>query len=420
MPTGQVTWENQGYGTNDFIVSFETSKNIFSEYRKRGIIGKISRKMDKVTIGSGPNARELDVAGTACVMTKTINSGDEVRFTMERNIVGAPTYGDAAVLPGDFIAYMHAQVFLNQTDSPEIPLMGEMSELRVADVITNQESSIRKQVSMWLAEEQAYKFYDAVFTGASRDLTAPRANGGRALDMGLGAGVQVSPENYIVAGSGPVSGNPGSAGYETNLNTALDGLTNTAGDMISVAFLHNLSRYLAEKNIAAAEGMDGTPESKFICLCDPDLLVTLTAPGGTLSNAWLGARERSARNPFFVNDEVEYKNLVLVPDDYLKKYRADSSGATVWGSPLADRREFVPSSTIAHMVILGANAVLNGNNGSVTFTENPGRHGKGKGIAAHIKDSYMRMRWVPKDGSGATIKNQGMAVCSFYQGALSW
>lgn len=420
MPTGQVTWESAGYGTNDYIVLPETEKNIFSEYRKRGIIGKISRTMKQQTIGSGPNAREMDVAGTACVMTKTIKSGDEVRFTMQRNITGSPTYGDAAVLPGDFLAYMHATVFLNSTDSPEIPLIGEMAELRVADVLSSQDSAVRHQINMWLAEEQAYKFYDAVFTGMSRDLSTPRAQGGRALDLGLGAGVQVSPENYIVAGSGPVSGNPGSSGYETNLNTALDGLTNTAGDMISVNFLHNLPRYLAQTNIGAAQGMDGTPESKYICLCDPDLLVTLTAPGGTLSNAWLGARERTAKNPFFVNDEIEYKNLILVPDEYLKKYRADSSGATLWGSNLTDRREFVPSSTIAHMVILGASSVLNANNGSVKFTENPGRHGKGRGLAAHIKDSYMRMRWVPKDGSSATIKNQSMAVASFYQGALTW
>lgn len=419
---GQVTWENQGYGTNDFVVSFETEKNIFSEYRKRGVIGKISRPMKSVTMGSGPHAKEMDLAGTACIMSKTITSGDEVRFTLERNLSGAPTYGDATVQPGDFLAYMHAQVFVNNTDSPEFPIQGEMSRLRVADILPNQESAVRRQISMWFSEEEAFKFYDAVFTGASRDLSSPRAQGGRALNLGLGAGVQVSPENYICAGTGPVSGTPGTSGYETNLNTALEGLTNTAGDMFSLAFLHNLPYYLADRNIKPSEGIEGTPEAKYICLCDPDLMATLTALNGSLSDAWKNARERSAQNPFFTTGAVEYMGLILVPDPYLKKFRADTSGAgIVWGTSAADRRPFTASSlTSAHMVVLGAMAMLEANNGAVSITENPGKHGKGRGLAGHVKQSFMRTRWVPKDGSSTAVLNQNMAVCSFYQGALSW
>lgn len=419
---GQTTWENQGYGTNDFVVSFETEKNIFSEYRKRGIIGKISRAMTSMTVGAGPHAKEMDVAGTAAVMSKAVEKGDEVRFTLERNLTGAPTYGEATVRPGDFLSYMHANVFVNQTDSPEFPLIGEMSKLRVADILPNQDAAIRKQIGMWFSEEEAFKFYDAVFTGASRDLSSARGDGGRAINLGLGAGVQVSPENYIVAGNGPVSGTPGTAGYETNLNTALEGLTNTAGDMFTLAFLHNLPFYLADKNIKPAEGMEGMPDAKYICLCDPDLLAKLTELDGSLSTAWKAARERSKDNPFFSTGAIEYMGLMLIPDPYLKKFRADTSGAgIVWGTNAADRRTFSPNAlTSAHMVVLGAMGVLEAHNGSVSITENPGKHGKGRALAGHVKQSFMRTRWVPKDGSAAAVMNQNMAVCSFYQGALAW
>jgi|GEM_PF-5983294 len=423
MPqAGQPIWDSQGAGTNDFVVSFETSKNIFNEYRKRGIIGKISRPMKSMTVGAGPNSRELDIASTACVASKEITSGDEVRFTLERNLVGAPTYGDAQVKTGDFIAYMHARVFVNQTDSPAYPVQGDMSKLRVKDILPNQDAQIRKQLSLWMAEEQAYKFYDGVFKGASRDLTAPKNEGGRALDLGLGAGVQVSPENYIVAGNGPVSGTPGTSGYETNVNTALEGLTNTAGDKFSLQFLHYLSYWLPDSNIAPSEGMEGTKEAKYICLCDPDLLANITTVSGELSTAWQQARERSKSNPFFSNDEIDFKNLLLVPDNYLKKFRADLSGSgIVWGTNAADRRGFNASAlTAAHMVVLGSTAMLEAHNGSVDITEDPGRHGKGRSISGHVKQSYMRTRWVPKDGSGAGVLNQNMAVCSFYQGAFAW
>jgi len=75
--------------------------------------------------------------------------------------------------------------------------------------------------------------YDALTKRWSNNIYLPTANGG------LGETAQSHP-NFYVAGSGKVAWNATPATYETAISTALNGLTDVAGDRMSIAFLENM------------------------------------------------------------------------------------------------------------------------------------------------------------------------------------
>lgn len=425
MANGQAQWDSSGSANNAFIVPFETEKNIASQMRQASAIGKLSRAMKSQVIGQGPNAQTIDVgASPAAVWTKEISSGDEVRFTLEQNLSGVPTYGDAKVRMGDYLAYMHANVLLNKLDTPAFPLQEEMNAMRAKEVIQNPESRLRSQIVMYLAEQHVIDFYSAFFRGASQNLMAAKSEGGRAVDLGLGAGTQVSPENAVVAGHGWVSGVSGTSTYENNLVTALQSLTDTSSDYVSLGFLASLAYALPDRKIQGISGLDGTPESKYYCLVDPDILAHLTAPGSDLDKAWRESTERSKNNMTFINGAVEYRGCVFIPDPWLKKFRPDptqlAAGSLQWGTTSDDKRSYVSTSNIAPMIILGNGAMLEGHNGSVEVTMDEGYHGKGKSLAAHVKQSFMRTRYLPKDGRTGEVINQSSGVAFFYTPGLNF
>lgn len=421
MPAGQATWESQGTGSKDFIVGFETEKNISYQYRHKSPLGKLSKAMKTKVVGSGPEQREVDVGQSACIHSKEITTGDEARFTMEQQLRGAPSYGDAKVPPGDYLAYLHARVFLNQIKTPAFPLQEEMSEQRAKEVIQNQESQMRNAITLYLAEEYVLEAYTGLLKGASPNLLAATVQGGRALDLGRGAGTQVSPQHFIVAGNGFVSGVAGGNTFETNLKTDLGTLTDTTGDYISREFIHNLRAALTQKKIAPTIINEGGSE-KWYAMCDPELLTRLTHPTGELYKAWRDAEARGSKNPVFGHAALEIDDIVFFPDYWLKKFRPDISAAgdLVWGVNQDDKRDFEPTSKIALMTILGNGALLEAHNGAVRMTTDTGFHGDNRTIAARTKQAFMRARYVPKDGRTDINVEQGALVCAFYEPGLQF
>lgn len=418
MPQGQATWESQGNGSKDFIVSFETEKNMAYEYRHRSPLGKLSKAVKTKTIGEGQAQRTIDVGVSAAINYKEVTTGDEVRFTMEQQLRGAPAYGDAAVPLGDYLAYLHANVILNQIKTPAYPLQQEMSMQRVADVIASPESQLRNAITMYLSEEYVLECYAGFFKGMSPNLQAAAVDGGRALDLGRGAGVQVSPQHIIVAGNGFVSGVAGSAGFESNLKTDLGTLTDTAGDYISREFIHNLRAALTQKKISPME-FEG--REVWFAMCDPELLTRLTNPNGDLYKAWLTSRERSKTNPVYGHVELELDDILFFPDPWLKKFRPEISGSDiVWGVAQDDKRDFEPTAKLAPMLVWGSQCMLEAHAGAVKMTTDSGFHGDNKTIAARIKQSFMRARYRPKDGRSGINVEQGGLACFFYEPGLTF
>lgn len=414
-PSGQVNWDSRGAGSKEFVVEVETSKNIAKQFRFRSAFGKLSRPMKSVTIGQGQEENIMDIGASACIWSKEITTGDEVRFTLEQNIGGSPTFGDAEVQIGDYLAYLHQNIILNKLDTPAIPVQGEMSRQRVRAVIGDPNARIRSEITLYLAEQYVYDVLDGHFKGASMNLSSSRTLGGRALDLGLGAGVQISPENFLVKGDGFVSGVSGTTGYETAVETALGTLA--AGDEIDRDYVHQLRVALTDAKIAPTN-LAGSMDPKWYAPTDPDLMSRMTQPGGALAALWLDARERARTNPVFGHGAIELDDIVFFPEQRLKQYRPKLLGpGIVWGTNSQDRREYTPDPTdnIALMVIMGDGAMLEGHNGSVDITFEGGFHGKGQSIAGHIKQSFMRARWRPQDGRTDIVLNQSSMTIGFFE-----
>lgn len=419
MPSGQTTWETQGTGVNDYVVEFETAKNLNYEYRHMSAFGALSRPM-KLETAPGYPEQGRDVAQSACIWTKEISAGDEVRFTLEQNMRGAMSYGDAPIKMGDYLAYLHANIILNKQSTPATKVQEEMSQHRVRRVLSNPQSNIRHQLVQYLNEQYVYDIIDGFLKGMSPNLSAAKSEGGRALDLGLGAGVQVSPQHFLVAGSGFVSGIAGTAGFETNLNTDLGNLTNVAGDKFTRSFIHNMRYALTEKKIAPTV-MGENGQGKWYCACDPHLLARVTDPDNNLHQDWQQSRERMASNPVFGHTALEVNDLVFFPEERLKQYKwVDNAGANVWGANIPDKRDLVVNSNVSLMMVMGNGALLEGHSGEVRVTYDEGFHGQGKTIAAHVKQSFMRTRWIPKDGRSNINIEQGGMMCAFYEDGLDF
>ncbi len=417
MVAGQRTWETQGTGTNDYVVSFETEKQMAYETRQKSAVGRLSKPVKTKVIGTGQDSRELDIGQSACVWTKEITKGDEARFTLEQQMRGSPTFGDAKVGMGDYLAYLHANVQLNKLDTPAVPVPEDMSRQRIAEVISDPQGQTRNAITMYLAEQYVLDFYEGFLRGASRNLMAAKADGGRAIDLGLGAGLQVSPENFLVAGNGFVSGTTGTAGYETQMVTDLGTLTDSASDYISREYIHNLRYALTQRKVAPVsfEGRD-----VWFAACDPLLMARLTQPGSTLYQAWLVAQDRSKVNPVFGHAALELDDILFFPDYWLRKFRPDLTGGVLtWGQSDIDKRDFEPTSPLALMLVMGNGCMLEAHNGAVNTTMENGFHGKGLSIAGHIKQSFMRTRYIPKDGRTGVVINQSALTVAFYEPGLT-
>lgn len=95
---------------------------------------------------------------------------------------------------------------------------------------------------------QAYAPYDAFTRRFSRNILASKALGGFGHVFS-----QQSHPNFYVAGTGLVTWSDTAATYETNVATALDGLTNVATDKFSWATLKNISLYAGRKRVNATK-----------------------------------------------------------------------------------------------------------------------------------------------------------------------
>lgn len=420
VAAGQPYWLPQGSGVDDFIVTFETEKTLAYEMRYKSVVGRLSQLVKTKMVKSGQEENEIDIGVSAGVWRKEITKGDTVRFTMEQALSGEPTFGDVAVGPGDYLAYLHADVQLNSLTTPYFKLQGEMSRMLVADTLTDPEGQTRTAITLYLAEQYVLDFYEGALRGASRNLLAPVVQGGKNKDLGRGAGKQVSPENFLVVGNGFTAGVSGTDAYEAQILTDLGTLTNTSTDMISREFIHNLRAAVTQQKIKPITDENG--RDKWYVICDPELMTQLTDPTGALYAAWLAARERSDKNPVFGHGSLELDDFVFFPDMWLSKFRPDISGAeVVWGQDGIDKRNFNSTSKLGLMLIIGEGAMLEASNGTVNITVEHEKHKpKNMTLAGSVKESFMRRRYVPKDGRTGLVINQSMMTVVAYAPGLSY
>lgn len=446
---GQNTWKSQATGTKsdgvdvgkNFMVQAVLEKNMYKEYRDYSALGKLAKPVKGRMIGD-KQMRDMDVAASSVVVSKTITSGDECRMSLVRNITGATTFGDTPIADGDSLAYMHATMFLNKTASPAFQLTEEMEKLRAQDLVAGEESELRQQMTFFFGEEFTHEAYRGLIKGRSLNLGASFKDGGRNIDLGRGAGKALSPSRIVALGQGQIVEASDSTtteldAYEGRIEAGLNAMlatikTNPLNGRITKATVTEIRNYLIKQKI---KGVMVGGKQKWYVMCDPAIITDLTKEGGELWEAWKISLHHDKNSEIYDGvGHIELEDLIFVKDPFLAQFRpsveVDGGGAgvnTVFTNSdgtvkhgcdeLRNPRTYTPESTdvIAPMLVLGEHALLEANNGALKVMKEEGKFEQGASIAGTIKQAFMRSRFLPKDGTTEKELNQSMAM--FYVNA---
>jgi hypothetical protein len=170
----------------------------------------------------------------------------EMDIPVMMRLTKRPVFGDKTLKgKGEGARVLYRSVQINLTRKAYKPPQGISAQIALPYL----------EGELWKAEEHLTTFLNdfhpgnfilSLLAGASLDLVAPTAEGGRAMNY-------VSHPNFIVAGNGPVSyvaGKPGTVGYEASVEAALSGLSDVATDYMSVGLVKKLTKEAARRRIA--------------------------------------------------------------------------------------------------------------------------------------------------------------------------
>ena len=168
-------------------------------------------------------------------------------------LTGLPKFGDSQLRGSEEpMAFTFRAVKINRWRKAVAPPVG-MNRQKIKQWAKQDVMSASNSLMDWYRNFLPSNILSAILGGYSREVVAPVVNGG------LGQAI-VSHPNMIVAGTGRVAytaGRPGTVGYENSCATAIDGLTNTAEDKMSVAFVRNLVFEANRSNIKPLVTKDG-------------------------------------------------------------------------------------------------------------------------------------------------------------------
>ena len=173
---------------------------------RSGVFGNLSGKMIR-----GENSgteRGVDIAKSPAILRIEKREGDTHTWTMQKPLYGGPTFGDQRPEKGGTLDFLHAEVVLHKTRSPAFQVPPDMDRQRMASTVdVNHETALREETTRWHGDAIPHEVITTFLMGGTDNVrTLPAAGGGRGIDFGRGAGVQVSPRNAIVRGLGKVSG----------------------------------------------------------------------------------------------------------------------------------------------------------------------------------------------------------------------
>jgi hypothetical protein len=164
-----------------------------------------------------------------------------------------PVDGDKALLGTAERARITVRtVRINYTRKAYAPPTGMSLQIvkKYADNLVEQADSYLRT---WWNDYHPGNFILTLCAGYSKDLLAPTTEGGRAQTI-------MSHPNFFTAGAGQVtwaSGRPGTAGYEGAVESALNGLSDTASDKMSPDLIENLVLEAGRAKIAPIVTKDG-------------------------------------------------------------------------------------------------------------------------------------------------------------------
>ena len=408
-------------GTYNAQTDFGWYKQLYYQARTRSLIADLSR-----TAGGQGEVEAFSGTGLSSVIKRVkISSGDMMRFTLEENVSGLPTYGDTPVRGGQFLEFKNMEARVNNIDSPALRVVGKMSQQRVRESIQNLPAETKRQVLDYMAEQLEFEAIPALLVGGSPSVHKPLSEGGLALNLGIGngagAGVPLMNKNWYTPAGGFLAYNTTPATWNTAVNTAINGVDADAGHQFALA-THQIIRAKLDDLLWNPVTVNGK-KYKAIAGCDPDIMWRLRA---LLKTDYTNARERGKENPIFnVDYMIELDDVLYFSWRNLKKYRPANSSTAATGpdfgalSENKDPRGYTYSSprNQAMVIYMGANALVEGYNDAIEVNEENARFKKGLEIAAHMQEGFVRGEWYAKDGRTSTdaVENRSVLCAAFHE-----
>lgn len=352
-----------------------------------------------------------------------------------RNILkGRPVFGDRPLKgTGEGAVVTYRSVPINYTRKAYDAPTG-MSEQIIKQYADQLVSNANDQLKRWWSDYHPGNFMLAMLAGYSYDLLSPATLGGRAKTT-------ISHPNFYTAGGGKVGyggGKPGSAGYETAVANALDGLTNVPEDKMTVALLRNLrveANRLKITPIVVASGYKffavWISDAQWVQLqADPEyreLMKTGQVPLDT--------------NPLVTAAKFQLEGVCVYVDQSLFGARTAASDATVTATV-----EYGPSPSVAeraegHLIgnwienrdtndrkvglLVGESCMSVGIGKDMQMTEEIDDHGFVKEFGVNTIQSVVRSDIFDKDGKKGTAgdfdeNTSSLAFGTFSTDGLTW
>lgn len=181
-------------------------------------------------------------------------------------------------------------------------------------------------------------------------------------------------------------------------------MTSNATDRLDVGWLNRIRATLDDLKFSPITL--GSTTYKAVFLCDSQVYYRIHTAIATIAK---DADTRSPSNPVLAGYEtLSYFGMLFINCPRLSIFRPAYSGGLTWGpiTPtdpmITDPRTYTNGSTKGLMIGLGGAGLLEGYNDSIEVTDDNGKHGKGKNIAAHMLDGFVRGEWYANDGRATT------------------
>jgi len=426
MALGQIQFNHQDATTKAFITQAALQKKIYTEVRDTGVFQDMEVQKVEAPNQSMQDAKVQIAGNTGAIWTVQDPSGDEARFTLERNVGGEASYGDAPVRAGDRQAFLHCRVFLNEVDSELIPLPGRNQARRIKGMIPEFDSSTVRQITSWHKWQKDFDFHTALLEGSDYGtLLTPAVSGSDSLgkDLGLGAGVGAPPEHFYtpVAGATKVtidSNGPRHANYKTAFIAALDDL---ADDTLyfnrqSINAIYQLA---VDNKIDKVQGADWD----YDYICDTAFMVSLINLADSDTSKSLISLMKHAQNGTGLNGQktldtrgaVVIDGIRIIPDRGMDKWRPKGTGTggdgglgdgvLVYGDGTRNRQHKTFTGAnykIGFGFLMGAGALLQAVGKGVEVIPVEDEFQKGKGYYGRLERGVRRGFWKSEDGTTLT------------------
>lgn len=423
---GQLQWGYQGDTNNAFIVQSAIEKKLAMEVRDSGAFMDMEVVKVEAPDGNGMQDAKVDVSGTGAVWTRTDLNGDEVRFSLARNIGGEAGYGDSPVRAGDNRQYLHYNLFINEIDSELLPIPGRNAQRRIKSVISDFRGPTIQAVLTWHKEEKDFDFHTALIDGQDygQGLSPNTKAGALGKDLGLGVGVGAPHEIFYtpLAGATRVtvpSNGPRVTAYRNNYIAALAALSADNSKFFTRQAVQAIAQLANDHKIDKVGGADWDYELVVDTAMMNSLMDTAAADGNTNLLTLIKQAQQgqgvSGQKSLDTRGAIVLDGIRIIPDKGMDKWRVYGNGSSTGvnaGSPVLrygdgtyDRRNksFTGADyKIGLCYLLGGGALHQGLAETIETIPVEDDFKKGWGVYGRLTRGVRRGFWEAKDGTTKT------------------